>query len=530
VLVAVVAGAVVVSRQVRDDAPTVVRVDAPGSHLPVAAEPNPVSSTWYCAGGTAVGEIGPAELSVVIANAAPKGARAQLTLVGPKQRKVLSVDVPANDRTVVHGNEALPGDWLAMTVEVFGGRATVERVVKGVDGFDVSPCSSTAARTWYVPSGSTLRGATERLVLYNPFPADTSDDIRFVTDEGRLVPSATQGILVAAHSMRVVTIENPARRKQVAAVLTTRSGLVVVDRIQRYDGTGDPLTGTGADPVTTDPPRGLVSTPGLPALAGRWFFPDAQLVEGGRLEVWIHNPGRTATDVDLVVGYEDPSRYPEPEPLTANVRAGGLTVVDLTGRPDLISGAPFSVDVRAVDGHRVAAELVWITPEAAASEEAPPDGEAPPEGEAPPDGETAPADDGEAAAPEPGVFTFAPGVAVSPGSPIAATEWFVGAGATTNERVGRVTVANPGAAKVTVTLEQLVDGRRRAVPGGKVTIAAGDRRSLDLSGVEPGAPLLVRADRPVVVARLLAAIEGQGLSLSLATPFPDTVTELPNPR
>lgn len=509
-LVGITAGSVVITRQVNPPEASVATVAAPETLLPVAAVAHPISSTWFCSGGTAVGPGLGADLSLVVANADDQGTKALVTVFGPGgKRKAKPVQVPANGRVRVYARDILPGDWAAATVEVFGGRATVERRVEGADGFDVGPCSSIAAKRWYVPSGSTVRGATERLVLFNPFPDDTSIDIRFDTDDGTLSPRALQGVSVPGRSLRVLTIENPARRRQVAATVTTRTGRIVVDRIQSYDGTGDPVTGGGATPLDTAAPRGLASTPAIPATAARWVFPDARIVAGGRTQVAIHNPGPRTADLDVVITFEEPDRFPEVEPVQVTLRAGEETMVDLTDQADLSPGFPFTVDVRSLEGAPVVAELLWFTGSR--------------ESQAAAEGGTDAAPAGETAATD----TFGPGFSVTAGSPVAARSWFVAGRGGDTGLESSVVVANTSAAPVEVQVAELVGGRRRSLAGATVTIPGHDRRALVLTRAQPWSGLIVSGDGPLVVGRTIWSIEGRGISTSLATPFPDQVVPLP---
>lgn len=521
-LLGIVAGAVVVSARVDPPAEPVDAIATSGSKLPVAAEPGSISSTWYCAGGSASGSEGPAELSAVIANASDSGAHAEVTVVGSDgERRRAQVPVPANGRARIVARDVLTADWVAMTVEVFGGRATVEREVGGPDGLDVSPCSSTASARWYVPSGATVRGATERLVVFNPFPASTSIDLSFATDRGSLQPRSLQGVSIPGRSVRILTIDNPARRTEVAATVTARTGRIVVDRVQVYDGTGDAVRGTGDGALVTDPPRGLVSTPAIPATASRWFFPEARVLEGARTQVALHNPGDRTAELNVVITPEEPSLYPEVEPLQVNLRGGEETVLDLSELPGLPRDVGFSVDVRSLQEVPVAAELLLFTGpriEQPVGEEPPADAEAEP---------GAPASDAGAG---PVTLSFGPGVAVSQGSPVAATDWFLAGRGAGPRRGSLVVVANPGPRSVTVRVRELVGGARRSVTGATVTIPAGDRRTLDLTDTGLSSALLIDADGPVVVARLVAASTGRGVALGLATPLPDTVVPLPPDR
>jgi hypothetical protein len=492
-LVAVIAAAVVVANQGAEPTPEPARVAAPGTFLPVVSPSGALSTAWFCAGGTAQGPDGPAELSIVIANASSKGARAEVLFAGSNGRHRRSTaQVPANGRLRLVAREQFTAEWSAATVEVFGGRATVEREVSGPDGFDVSPCSVRAATSWHVPSGSTVRGATEVLALYNPFPQGTSVDIRFATDAGTRTPRPLQSVSVAPRSVRMVEVNAyVARRSEVAATVTARTGRIVVDRVQLYDGSGDPVTtGTGDAAVVTDPPRGIVSTAALPEPAPRWFFPGAVRREGGRTQVAVANPGRRAAEVDIAITYQEPTRQAVLEPAQLTVRAGEEVVFDLASVTDLVPGVGFSIDVRSLQGIPVLSEVLVF------------------------DGD--PSD--------------VHGASVLGGSPVGATRWFLSGRGSGSRRTGSVVVANPGPAPTTVRVRQLSGGDRRPVPGSTVTIPAGDRRVLKLDQADLGAALVISAGRPVVVQRTILGTADRGTSMALATPFPEAVADLPRTR
>lgn len=562
-LTALVGAAVVISEQVSPTSTEEVRVSSPEALLPVAAVPDALSATWFCGGGSATGEGEGADLSIVIANAGGEGAEALVTFYGAEEEAATErITVPANGRVRIRARDVLPGQWASSTVEVFGGRATVERRVEGDDGFDQAPCASAASDTWYLPSGSTLRGANEHLFLFNPFPDATAVDVAFATDEGSIAPQDLTGLAIPPRSLRVVTIENPARRREVAATITTRTGRIVVDRLQTYDGTGDPVAGSGATPVDTAAPRGIASAPAIATPAERWFWPDVRMVEGGRTQLAVLNPEEDDdADLEIHVGFADPDLYDPITPIRLTVSAGEQEVVDLTDLPDFLPGMELTLDLRSTEGVPVVAELVWHTPDREMQEVATADGaEAEGEEELTPEeeqerdraledelaGEAGGAEEGGSdeepegsegseeehdhdELPEGAGFTlYAPGVSVSAGSPVAARSWFVAGTGASSAVTSQIVVANPSAAAVDVTVHELVDGSQVEVDGAAVTIPAGGRATLDLSTfADVSSALIVEGPGPLVVSRTLWATEGDGTSVDIATPFPDQVVPLP---
>lgn len=544
-LVGLTAGAVVVVQTADPATPEVDHTGVASAPLPVTATEDAISTAWYCGGGTARGSEGPAELTVVIANQAATGTTAELTVVGDDGRpEVETVDVPARGSRQVEAAELLTSDWVAMTVELFGGRATVSRLVRGDHGFDTSPCSTQAAEQWFVPSGSTERGATEALVLYNPFPGPTSVDVSFATDEGPRTPRALKGLSIPAGSFQVLsTDELPARRPEVATRVVARTGRVVVDRVQIYDGTGDPVTGAddgdgddeGGDGVTTPAPEGLVSTPAIPTASPRLFFADARLAADARTQVAVYNPSSRTAEIDVVISYQDPTRAPVIEPAPMTVRGGEEQVLDLTDLEAITPDLPFSVEVRSLEGVPVAAELLVfgaVDPGATAaadtgqSEAAPDEGSgdegAPDEG--PPDEGS-----GDGEAPDAASATASTGLAAIPGSPVAATTWSLSRLVPAKGQGVAVTVANPGPEPVRVRAVMIDDGRRSEIDAAAVEIPARDRRRLDLEDVGGASTVVVEADGPVVASYLAVDPEAVGVSASVLSPWPETLVELPAP-
>lgn len=496
-LITVVAGGVFVQQQNDEANPVSPIILSAATRVPVAAEADALSTAWYCAGGTSSGD-GAAELTVVIANASERGASAEVSAVsddGRRRRSTLSV--PANGRTRVVARDLIDADWVGLTIEVFGGRATVEREVSGPAGIDASPCSTSAATSWFVPSGSTVREAKYYLTLFNPFPDATSVDVTFATDDGPKNPRSLRGLAIPARSLRVVAVgDSLPARKEIAAKVTARTGRIVVDRVQIYTGKGDSVA-AGTDGVASPAPQGLASTAAIPAASVRWRFPDAQKGPETRTQLAVFNPSRRLARVDVSIAYEDPDRRTEVEPIQLDVRAGEQTILDLTNLAALAEGTPFSIDVRSIEQVPVTAEQLVF-------------------------GSVSDAGEGTEAAPPVAGFT------VVPGSPIAASSWFLASRGQSTVRDASVVVVNPGATAVTVTVESIVSGSRSKVADATVRIPAGDRRVLDLASAPFNPALVISADGPVVVGHSIVMTDGDGMSQSLATPLPETIVELPS--
>jgi hypothetical protein len=493
VLTAVVAAGVAVAS--RDTgAPSATRAPASTTALvPAVAERGALSTAYFCGGGTARGPKGPAEMTIVIANDDRLGAQADITVYDDAGHHAMrTVRVPADGRARVPAASIRAGAWVAATVEVRGGRAVVEREVRGPDAFDASPCSATASDVWYVPSGTTRRGSEEYLSVFNPFPDSSSVDISFATESGNRAPRSLQGVSVPGGSLRIVPVSDTiTNREVIAATVRTRSGRVVVDRVQTHDGNGDPVKGTGNDPSTTPPPVGLVSTSGVAGAARRWVFPGTSLAPGNRSRVVVFNPGPAQAEVDVVPTYQDWKDNDPAEPVQLTIRPGDVSVVDLTDDTDLHAGIGFSLVVESLRGQPVVAERVSDS----------------------------------------GRPLRRVGSAVVVGSPLAASRWLVAQGGPSRTRTSSVTVTNAGPRAVHVRVVQLTAGTRRPLPGATdLRIGAYDRLNLSLDQAAPSATFEVQADGPIVVAYGLNDVDRVGLALLPAEPFPESIVALPPPR
>jgi len=489
-LSALVVGATVLEPELSTVDPAQLDSSLDRSTLPAVTGPDALSTAWYCAGGTAAGSEGLAELTILLANDAPIGATADVTFLTAEGQagEVETLSVPAHGRARVAAAERVEAEWVGAVVEVHGGRVAVDREVIGSLGFDAAPCSTEAADRWYVASGATVRGSELYLSLFNPFADATSVDVTFATNTGRRAPRALRGFSIPGRSVRVVRVgEIVTDRSTVAATVRARIGRVVVDRIQTFDGTGDAVTGEGEAAAATPAPKGLISTPASPVRADRWVIPGGRVAEGVRTQIAVYNPGSAAAEVDVVVSYQDPQRYPSPAPIGISVPAREQVIVDLNDQPDVLAETDLWVDVRSLEGVPVVAERVSTFGDPSSRQ----------------------------------------GAAATLGNPVAATRWLVTQAGPTRLRSGTVQVVNPGSTEARVTVLTLADGDRRELTSAAVVVPAGDRRSLDLGSAARAASVVVASSEPVVVGSSLSLLDGFGISLQPAFAFPEAVVALP---
>jgi hypothetical protein len=469
VLVLVVAvGGLLYASSERDPRSPATFGRAEGAAMPVGAPVDARSSTWFCAAGQADAGA-PLNLAVVIANAAPDARTARVTWVpGEGAPKTRSVSVPGNDSITLAAADVVTSQRVSAIVEVDGGGVAVEHAVSGAGGSSVAPCSPEASDRWYLANGVTEKDARELLVLFNPFPADAVVDLSFSTDQGRVRPQGGQGMPVPARSTVFVDVAglHVDRRAVAATEVTARTGEVVVDRVQMFDGS----TGRKGVAVALAAPRGALS----------WEFPDGLVQPPTLVESWhVYNPTDDDAEITLTV---DAASGDAPGPVDLTVPAHTQHTITAADAK-VEAGVAHSSNIESQNGVPIVAERLV-----------------------------------DSRAPSPRV-----GWSSTLGAPRAAADWLFAAGETSFRTDEWLVVRNPGRRQVTVSVLALAGGIRLPVEslqdvvvpaGGRVAIRIGDHiQRFPL-------PLLVRATGKVVVERDVYGVGRVGVSTVLGIPLP----------
>jgi hypothetical protein len=486
-----------------------------GVAMPAATPESTLSSTWYCAGGTA-SDGGLGDHVLLIANptdrprtatitvlpgsvAAPPSATDEAaagetttttTVVETTTTTVVEapppteVELPALSRIDVTLSDLVDAPIASAVVEVDGGEVAVEHQItdlrEGGGGRATAPCSSTAASEWSFPWGVTARGARELLVFMNPFPDDATVDVLLATDQGTREPRRLQNLVVRGRSSLGVFIEQDTRRDQVSAHVVVGRGRLIVDRIQTFDGT---------DPTAEGITLGL----GAPTPAEVWVFPDGKVDEGLTEQIVVYNTSEEVAEVDVEVRLDDPDTNGVPEPFELTIAPNRFSIVNLhepdaeasAGVPERIpAGVGHSVLVRSLNSVAVTAERVVTGSEPSTTL----------------------------------------GVSATLGAPLAAPTWVLPGGGVTAEREAYLTVFNASPDTVaSFDVTALVDGQRLVLEGLQgLEVPAGGRRTIRLSDHVQDRevlPIVIEADAPVVVERDLYRVAGRGISLSMGIPL-----------
>jgi hypothetical protein len=466
VLILVAAG-VVIDQSSSAPSPTRVVV-ASAVDGPLVPPKSAVSAAWYCAEGTS-SDGGRADETIVIGNLAKHDISATVTVMAgaDKQPRAEELTITALGQERIPVSDIMSTDEPGVLVEVQGGQAVVEHVLKGNDDVAVGPCARQPSGHWYFAEGSTERGAQEWLALFNPFGDDAIVDITFLTSSGFESPGALQGFVVPRHSRVSVPVhEHALREGRVAIAVQARSGRVVAERSLIFDG--------------TETPKGMAVSLGLTGAAKRWRFPIGGIAPGSKQSLSIANFTLNPTSATIDVKLEGEASL---EAQSVDVPARSVTRVDLSERvPD---GVQFSVVVRTRGDDPVVVESF-------ASRASP---------------------------------ATTVGVSVTSGSVTTARRWAFAVGRLDTDSEGidgdtTLVALNVSGRPLTIELLAYTQGDpqspksapARAVPAGKRGVF-----SLRQIGIGPEQVLIVQADGPIVVAR---QVVGGGISLSPGVPDP----------
>jgi hypothetical protein len=346
---------------------------------PSSAERVGLSSSWFCAGGTASGAP-PAAGELVISNAngsALKGSAEVVSVGGLRHTE--RVLVPAGSSEVLSEDPlVLPGrrlrGWVGAVVTLYGGMASVSQVVKGRSGTSEQPCASSAARHWYFASGSTLRNAAAYVSLLNPYPEDAVADLSFSTEYGREDPLAFQGLVVPPLGLTVVDLGTHLRRRQeIATTVSVRTGELVAyeTEVVAPPPPGAPLLGASGAANPAAPVAGVELTLGATAPATELWWPNGGDGPGLTESYDIYNPGPSEARLTLsLLSGQASSGLATPGLRTARP-AGGLSsssqlVVPAVGwasgttngQPWALPASTYAAHLESTNGVPVVAERV----------------------------------------------------------------------------------------------------------------------------------------------------------------------------
>jgi uncharacterized protein DUF5719 len=367
---------------------------------------------------------------------------------------------------------------LASALVELDGPAAVEHEVAGPRGRDLGPCASSPSTDWYLAWGATSRDARELLVLFNPFPSAAAVDIAFSTDSGVREPVRYQGLPIPAGGVVGLDIgDEVTRREQVSTSVRSRSGPIVVERLQSFDG--------------SDGVEGLSVALAAPAPLESWVFAHGELGSGRTERIVLYNPGDERAEVDVAVrpaGAEQEGADPPPQPFGVTVPPRRYEVVDYAGDDRVPRDLDHVTTVSSRNGVPVVAERVLTFNRRRSGD-----------------------------------------VAAGTGSAFAADSWTFATLGGGDRPASRLVAYNPGSRPARLSVTGLVGGREVAPNGLRgIEVPARGQSQIELPGdvQGPDASLVVESDGPVVVERLVATAGGLYQAAGPGLPAIDTAVPL----
>lgn len=458
-----------------------VAPDAAARHAatPVASRLGAVSTTWFCGGGSP-SSTGGLSTHLILVNRSADATTATIDFVSSSGRRhTTRVDVAGRTATSVDATGVGDAGSVAAVVEARGGGLVVSQRIGAGDTVTVAASATASSESWFFSGGDTQKGSSEQLVLFNPFDDLATADVSFLTADGFRHPQETQGLPVSARSLLVVDVAKVQnRRKDLASMVTTRAGRLVVWRAQQFDGSGPSLP-------AAFPPSGVSVSLGTSTALDHFVLPTAVTGQGVVTRIVLSNPGTVDATVRLGFEPDDPSTNGQPPNSSTKVSVGSVVVLGSARLRQIPAGVPFTVTGEVTKGGPVVAEL-WL------------DGAEPAKGH---------------------------GTSAATAIPVAARQW-VAPNGLRNPSLDQLGITAP-ANGATFTVSVVDGGRSTRVAGASVPrrVAAGGRVTVDLSAAlaaHPGATVEVRASAPVVVSRLQAGQSARGLVTMAALPVEGT--------
>jgi Family of unknown function (DUF5719) len=292
--------------------------------MPIAPTGDALTTSWFCPGVPAAADKSTGDGSVTVLNPTDTPMNGTITYFpGDGQAVTGALTLAPNNQAVVVPRDTAPAPFTGVLIEVYGTNAVVAESASTSLGWSSTPCSTTASSSWYLADGTTTVDTKYQLLVLNPFPDDAIVDFNFVGDDGGHSPSALQGFVVKARTLRVVDVDKAMQRDTlVSATVQARNGRVVVSRFQSLPG-----------PTR----KGLVMTLGAPSAGSQWWFADGEKGDGVKERVVLYNPRDDDSSVDVTVFPADPTAG-SPVPLKFTVPPHQRVDADLSSNEEVPAG------------------------------------------------------------------------------------------------------------------------------------------------------------------------------------------------
>jgi len=393
------------------------------------------------------------------------------------------VEIGPRSRSRVALSELVTAPVASALVESNSDGLVVEHEVSSIHGIDAKPCATSASHQWHFAWGTTAREARELLVLFNPFPDDAIIEGVFSTEDTVREPGRfAGGLVVPGRSTVAVDLGDDVTRRDEVAATLTAR-------------TGRIVVDRIVRVNEEEGDRGLTVQLGVPEPQQAWVYPDGLVSDAVGETFVVYNPGEQLAEVEIAFTLDNPEQNGIPEPVSLSLAPGSHATVDMNEDGRLPPGVPHSTIVRSANRVPIVAERVVSARDPVRR-----------------------------------------GLSVTTGSPVESTEWTFAAGSTASPSAESLTIVNIDPQVLTeVDVFAVVGGRELPVSELQdVVIEAGERLNVNLNARianRDDLAVVVRASEPVVVERILAQTseEQRGISLAVGVPSPEQLRVPPDP-
>jgi hypothetical protein len=261
--------------------------------MPSATFDSAQVGNWVCPGVPATGEPGIGG-EVIISNPGPDPVTARLTWVVPATAldplpiaELVEV-APYSVRRLDVGSRHR-GLFVAAVVAVDRSDVIVEQQAFHPAGNPVSACSDSTSTEWFLAEGLTLGGSVNRVLITNPSEDLAIVNVGFATADGARLPSAYQGLPIAAQSMRVLDLGvaggGAQGESRLAISIEATRGHVVVGRAQHQLDGGR---------------LGYTLSLAAPSAQDQWWFAGGIKAPEVTERFMVYNPTSSPVEVDVI--------------------------------------------------------------------------------------------------------------------------------------------------------------------------------------------------------------------------------------
>lgn len=204
------------------------------------------------------------------------------------ESRVSSYVVPARSRSTIVLNRLIPNAQFGMAIQA-SGAVVIERpeylTISPRRGGDTVVGASSPQRTWYFGAGNTTPGFVERLVLANPNNSNTTAQVSYYTNSGRVI---ARTISIPAMSRIEVDVNSMVGRAYHATVVSANMPIIA----ERADFFAANINGISVVGSTT--------IMGSPALHASWYFAQMNTANGRTASLMLANPNNSGVQVQVV--------------------------------------------------------------------------------------------------------------------------------------------------------------------------------------------------------------------------------------